>query len=449
MNKIWTVAWREFRHTVLTKAFFFGVVVAPLFFLAVIIVISIFLKPEAKPLVGKVAVISPGNVLIEPLQEEMDVPPPPGPGDLKSLELTNEEAMEMVIEQATSPTAEVVTPKTVEIEIVPIDPDQVDDVKAGIRDGTWVALITADEAALAMDAERRDNRVRIFVAPGSPPSHTELLESAARKALTSARVANAGLDPSMVAKLTARPRAETNRLVEGGDERTEIGELRRFLPIGFMMLVWLTTFISGNYLLTSTIEEKSNRVMEVLLSAVSPIQLMAGKILGYGMVTIVMVAMFSLIIIGLLAVATAMDLISPYQIVLGVIYLVMAYLMIAAIMAGIGSAVSDMRDAQTLLGPVSIAVIIPLIISSVITEEPNGVVAVVTTYIPPLTPFVMVMRILATEPISALEIAASLAWGFLTAIFLVWLASRIFRVGVLMQGKPPSPLELLRWARYR
>jgi ABC-type Na+ efflux pump permease subunit len=238
------------------------------------------------------------------------------------------------------------------------------------------------------------------------------------------------------------------RLTEGGDEKTEIGDLRRFLPIAFMFLVWITTFVSGNYLLTSTIEEKSNRVIEVLLSAVSPLELMAGKILGYAMVTVVMVAMFSVLIVGFLIMASALDLITPIQIVLMVVFLIMSYLMVAAIMAGIGSAVSDMRDAQTLLGPVSLAVMIPLFLSPVVTEAPNGLVAIITTYIPPLTPFVMILRILATEPVSNIEIIISIVWGFACAVGLVWLASRIFRVGVLMQGKPPSPMEMIRWARY-
>lgn len=447
MNKIWAIAWREFRHTVLTKAFLFGVIVAPIFFLAIVIGISLFLKPEAKPLVGKVAVVSPGDVLITPLEDSL-IPPPPA--KIPGLEdLTNEETVGRVLEQATTSQPDTVMPQTVEVELIPTSPEQVDEIKAGIRDGSWTALIMTDEAAIDAKSSPGDNRIRIFVAPDSPPSHTELLEQASREALTTARVAGEGLDPALVARLTAQPRTSTVRLVEGGDEKTEIGELRRFLPIGFMLLIWLTTFVSGNYLLTSTIEEKSNRVMEVLLSAVSPMQLMAGKIFGYAMVTVVMVAMFSLFIISLLVLATSMDLISPLQIILSSIYLVMAYLMVAAMMAGVGSAVSDMRDAQTLLGPVSIAVMIPLFLSPVISEAPNGLVAIVTSYIPPLTPFVMVMRLVATEPISAVEIVLSLLWGFFCSLVMIWLAARIFRVGVLMQGKPPNPMELLRWARYR
>ena len=447
MNKIWTVAWREFRHTVFTKAFVLGVIVAPLCFGTIVILAGIFLQPEAKPLVGTIAVISPDDRLTQPLTESLQPDQTDVLPDLEGLN-AGEAADVLLSEVSTSPASQVAVTE-LDITVVSMDESQIDEIKTGIRDGRYTALVIVDEQALDLDGERNQNRVRIYVSPDSPPSHTELLESSSRNALVEARISGQGLDPDLVQRLTAKPRTTTVRLVEGGDEKTEIGDLRRFLPMAFMMLVWLTTFISGNYLLTSTIEEKSNRVMEVLLSAVSPMELMSGKILGYAMVTVIMVAMFSTVLVAFLVLVSVLDLITPMQIVLLMIYLVIAYMMIAAIMAGIGSAVSDMRDAQTLLGPVSFAVMIPLFLMTIIAEEPNGTVALVTTYIPPLTPFVMILRILATEPVNSLEILFSIAWGFICALTMIWIASRIFRVGVLMQGKPPNPIEMLRWIRYR
>ena len=451
MNKTWSVAWREFRHTVLTKAFFLGVIVAPMIFLAILIAISVFLQPEAKPLVGDVGVISPDNALQAPLQDALKRPEASSPISIETL--TPEEASAMLMDSGMTSTANTAVPETIDLNVRSVAETDADRVKDGIRTGEWTALIIAEPYALELVEDkseaRKANRVKIYVAPDSPPSHTELLEDAAREALVEARVTREGMDPKVVQRLTATPWADTVRLVEGGAEKTEIGDLRRFLPMAFMIIIWLTTFVSGNYLLTSTIEEKSNRVMEVLLSAVSPMQLMTGKIIGYAMVTAVMVAMFSSLAVTFLIMVSVLDLITPVQIILLFIYLIMAYLMIAAIMAGIGSAVSDMRDAQTLLGPVSFAVMIPLFLSPVVAEDPNGIVAMVTSYIPPLTPFIMVLRLVATEPVPVFEIWLSLGWGFLCALVLIWLASRIFRVGVLMQGKPPNPIEMLRWVTYR
>ena len=447
MNKTWTVAWREFRHTVFTKAFVIGVVIAPLCFGAIVILASIFLQPEAKPLVGTIAVISPDDSLTAPLRESLQPEKPNSLPDINGL--SAEEATDVLLSETSVTAASQVAVTNIDIDIVSMNASRIDEIKKGIRDGSYTALVVVEESALDLEGEVNENRVRIFVSPDSPPSHTELLESSSRNALIEARISGQGLDPGLVQRLTARPRVTTVRLVEGGDEKTEIGDLRRFLPMAFMMLVWITTFISGNYLLTSTIEEKSNRVMEVLLSAVSPMELMSGKILGYAMVTVIMVAMFSTVLIAFLILVSVLDLITPMHIVLLLVYLVMAYMMIAAIMAGIGSAVSDLRDAQTLLGPVSFAVMIPLFLMTIIAEEPNGTVALVTTYIPPLTPFMMILRILATEPINSMEIVFSIVWGFACAIVMIWIASRIFRVGVLMQGKPPNPIEMLRWIRYR
>ena len=175
-------------------------------------------------------------------------------------------------------TANTAVPETIDLNVRSVAETDADRVKDGIRTGEWTALIIAEPDALELVEDkseaRKANRVKIYVAPDSPPSHTELLEDAAREALVEARVTREGMDPKVVQRLTATPWADTVRLVEGGAEKTEIGDLRRFLPMAFMIIIWLTTFVSGNYLLTSTIEEKSNRVMEVLLSAVSPMQLM-------------------------------------------------------------------------------------------------------------------------------------------------------------------------------
>jgi ABC-2 type transport system permease protein len=119
-------------------------------------------------------------------------------------------------------------------------------------------------------------------------------------------------------------------------------------------------------------------------------------------------------------------------------------------MSAVGSAVSDLREAQSLVGPVMMVLIVPVALWLPIVENPNGMLATVTSYIPPATPFVMIMRLTAaTEPIPLWQTITATLWGFACAIGMMWLAARIFRVGVLMQGKPPSPKELLRWAFVR
>jgi ABC-2 type transport system permease protein len=137
-------------------------------------------------------------------------------------------------------------------------------------------------------------------------------------------------------------------------------------------------------------------------------------------------------------------------ILLFLVWFVMAYLMVAAIMTAVGSAVNDLREAQSLVQPAMIVMMVPLILWLPITENPTGWLATISSFIPPCGPFVMVLRTTAAiEPIPGWQVFVALAVNAVGTVGFVWAAARIFRVGVLMQGKPPTPRELLRWARAR
>jgi ABC-2 type transport system permease protein len=126
----------------------------------------------------------------------------------------------------------------------------------------------------------------------------------------------------------------------------------------------------------------------------------------------------------------------------------MAYFMVAAIMAAIGSAVSDLQEAHALITPAMLVLFLPMVLFMPVSQSPNGVLAVVTSYIPVLTPFVMIIRVTSAEAIPMWQVISATAFGFFGVLLMVWMAARIFRVGVLMTGKPPSPMELIKWLRY-
>ena len=145
---------------------------------------------------------------------------------------------------------------------------------------------------------------------------------------------------------------------------------------------------------------------------------------------------------------TMADLLSVGLVLWCAVFFLIAYFTIAALMTAVGSAVNDLREAQSLIGPVMIVLILPMLLWMPISENPNGAVAVVSSMLPPIQPFAMVMRLAAAnEPVPEWQIWLGAGIGALSVFAFVWGASRIFRVGVLMQGKPPSPLELLRWIR--
>jgi ABC-type Na+ efflux pump permease subunit len=282
--------------------------------------------------------------------------------------------------------------------------------------------------------------------------HTGLIEDLVQASTARARIQAAGLDVQTIRDLSRAPDPNTVRISKEGLEKSEGKGTKVFkvmLPMAFMMLIWIGAFVSANYLLTTTIEEKSNKVMEVLLSAVSPMQLMGGKIIGQALVGSVMVGMYLAMGLAALTAAAAADLIEWRDLLYFVLYYVMAYFMIASIMAAIGSAVNELREAQSLMTPAMLLLMIPLMLWLPISDSPNGMLATITSFIPPLIPFVMILRVTGSEPIALWQIIATLVFGYAAMFAMIWLAAKIFRIGVLMYGKPPSPMELVKWLRYQ
>jgi ABC-type Na+ efflux pump permease subunit len=214
-----------------------------------------------------------------------------------------------------------------------------------------------------------------------------------------------------------------------------------------MGLIMIGVMSSGQYLMTSMVEEKSSRVIEVLLSAISPLQLMTGKILGQlGVGTLLLLVYIGLGLWALLTFAVA-GLLDPMLFVYMLIFFVLAYIMIGSIMAAIGAAVNEMREAQTLIMPVTLVVMIPYMLWLPITRNPNSTFSVVVSMLPPVNCFTMMLRLTSSTPPPAWQVWASIALGIGGVFAAVWFASKVFRVGLLMYGKPPSFGTLVRWAR--
>ena len=449
MSKILIVAMREFKHTVLTKAFFLGSVVVPVLLVVVSIGAGIFLKPTIPPLQGSLMVVGGNDIYLDQLRESI-APPETATPTLPSLNTASaDEVLEAAVTQSAAVQANERRPDTSKLTVDSRPRSKVDDIKKAIRDGDAAGLIVVGEDTLNPDAEG-GGKLSIWVAPEAPPSHLDLLKSSARQAAIDTRLLDLGLSPSVVRTAMARPQTGTMRLGSEGGEKEESDFTRMVVPMGFMLLLWIVTFTGGNYLMMSTIEEKSTRAMEVLLSAVSPTELLAGKILGFAAVSAVMLGMYVIVTAVVITLFAALDLVSAGDIVLAGLFFMFAYLMVASIMAGIGSAVSDITEAQSLMGPAMVILILPMLLMTVVTEDPNGTIAVVASFIPPVSPFVMVLRISAApEPLPSVELILAIVWAAVCAAGMIWAAGRVFRVGVLMQGKPPSLLGLLKWIRYR
>ena len=418
MRRIGTVAWREFRHTALTKAFIIGAVVLPLVMFAVIPLVPMLTKSTPKPLTGRVVVIDPQGGVAAAFETA----------------LLSKDAAPRDREDPFGGTVDV----QVKVERI-ADPGRETELRKEVGDGALAALVVVAR-------DDKGEKAEVLVPSASSPKHTRRLESAAREAVVRARVAGAGENYDRLRELMRSERVDTSRISPKGDAARESTELRMLVPAGFMFLLWIAVFTSANYLLTSTIEEKSNRVMEVLLSAVSPMELLCGKLVGQAAVSTVMLAMYGGVALSGLGAVAMLDVVPPSHIVWLVVWFPIAYFMVAAIMASIGSAVSDLREAQSLVGPAMLALMVPLMLWLPIVENPNGALAVAFSFIPPASPFVNVLRLTAAnEPVPLLQSILAVLVGIASVAALLWAGARIFRVGVLMQGKTPTPRELLRW----
>ncbi|TVQ53840.1 MAG: ABC transporter permease [Phycisphaerales bacterium] len=432
MWKTMIVAWREFKHTALTKAFIFGTIFFPLIIWGGIVVGSIIVRPSETTVQGTLAILDPTGEVFLAAEQEFDPERFKGP------------TLGEMMEDAARGTMGAIVHLDMKLE-AHTDRQELETLQNRVREQELLAVAVVGDGVL--DTANRDGRVVLYVDPAANPDHISAIQRTLGRSVVRARATQRELDVAELRAMLRDPQIVTRRLTDVGEAAAGV-ELQKMLPIAFMVLLWICAFASGNYLLTTTIEEKSNRVMEVLLSAISPMQLMAGKIIGQCVVGIFTIAVYGALGIGALFYFSMHDVIEISQLVYVVVYFFMAYLMIAAMMASIGSAVSDLQEAHALLTPAMLLLMVPWILFMPVSQNPNGTIATVTSFIPPLTPFVMVMRVTSSEPPATLQIIATMVVGWGGAIVMMWLCARIFRVGVLMTGKPPSPLELIRWLRY-
>ena len=273
------------------------------------------------------------------------------------------------------------------------------------------------------------------------------------------------------------------RVNEESGQGSDLGSTGTATGVGYLMgiLMYMVIFIYGSMVMRGVMEEKTNRIVEVILSSIRPFKLMMGKILGIGAVGLTqfgiwIVLMTVLNIILALFLGGSMDMPSsglageqdmeaanelfesfqatfdelPLGLLIGsfIFYFLGGYIFYAALFAGLASAINDESDAQTLTLPVSIPVIISFFILTAIIESPNSGLAVWSSIIPFFSPIIMPSRIAFGVP-PLWELLLSMGMLIAGCIFTVWLAAKIYRVGILMYGKKISFREIGKWLFYK
>ena len=283
------------------------------------------------------------------------------------------------------------------------------------------------------------------------PPRTDLrveapVQQALHDAVVSARLATHGLDRVTVNDLVTVPRAQAITVADGG-ERTGGGGFAFILPAAFMFLLFMGVMGSGQGMLTSTIEEKGSRVIEVLLSAVSPMQLMAGKLIGHMGISLLGMSVY--LALGLLGLAafSLFGLLDLSLIFYLFVFFLIAFFTLGSLMMAVGSAVNDMREAQSLMMPLMMLMIAPWVLWMPISRNPDSMLAVVVSFLPPVNTFGMLLRLSSTTPPPMWQVWLSIGIGIVGVIAAVWFTSKVFRIGLLMFGRPPNLATLIRWVR--
>lgn len=257
--------------------------------------------------------------------------------------------------------------------------------------------------------------------------------------------------------------------------------------IGTMLnfLLYMFLLMYGSLVMNSIIEEKNNRVLEIVVSSINPKSLMIGKIVGVGLVALTQIVIWAVIMFGISTLllpaivpaemmaeaqainagsadlaSTTMD--TDLALALGMftnigfvmkimcllmLFLIGGYLIYASIFAAIGASVDNIQDASQLQTIGIIPIFIGLFSSLAVIADPNSTFALVMSLIPFTSPMVMMARIPFDVPIW--QIAASLILLYLTIVLMIWIAAKIYRIGIFMYGKKPTVRDLIRWARYK
>jgi ABC-2 type transport system permease protein len=263
--------------------------------------------------------------------------------------------------------------------------------------------------------------------------------------IVESRILKQGLDPSFIKKITADVNVKSIKVSKKGDEK-ETGFLETFFSgyIVIMMLLFLV-MTSGQLLIRSVVEEKTNRVIEVLLSSCSARDLMTGKILGLSGLGIVQMLIWGMIGLAV-TLKTGTNIFMAGNLMLSLVYFVLGYIFYSAIFVAAGSPVTTEQEAQQITTYVSLLLVFPIMIAMPVMQNANSVWIKVLSFIPLLTPTLMVLRISVQMP-EAWEILSTIALLVVSAIGMMWAAGKIFRVAVLSYGKRPTLPELFRWVR--
>ncbi len=439
MHKVIVVAVREYFAAVKSKAFVITLVLMPVF-MSLGIVAQVIFEDKVDTTTKKLAVIDRSGELYDDMEE--------------AAERRNAKAIFEKDEETGQRTSKQLLPRFVLEQVDPSGRDRDElllDLSRRIREGDLFAFAEIRADALDPAADKTEPVIKYY---SNSPTYFDLrrwLQGTVTEAVQEWRFSKTGLDAEKVAWATRPSDLEHFGLVALDEATGEIGadkvdEAASFLiPVFLLMLMFMVIIVGASPLIQSVLEEKTQRIAEVLLAAVTPFQWMMGKLVGMVGVSITIVLVYML---GGLVMADryqVMDHVPFHLLGWFLAYLALAVTMFGAVFIAAGAACSDHREAQSAVMPVMVLIILPMMVWMNVVREPQSLFSIVVSLFPPATPMLMMVRQAVPPGIPIWQPILGVGLVVLTTVLCVFAASRIFRVGILMQGKGASVRDMMRW----
>ncbi|MGB9456137.1 MAG: ABC transporter permease [Bryobacteraceae bacterium] len=450
-HKVLTIAKRDYLATVRTKAFVFGLVVAPILFGGGSIGMA-FLKGKPDLKDRHVAIIDHTGVVA-------------GPVVRTAREKNNRDLFDKKTRRQIAPryVFEVIAPAA---DAASGRVDQLLALSDRVRRKQLVAFLEIGKDALrppkptddSTDSDLGtskadpDSCVSYYTNAGGIDEMRMWLTGPIHDGVRLARLAKLGIDISRNPDLSASVPIEGLSLVERDEKTGDVHEARKrselevFVPFAVAIILAMIVMVGSAPMLQNVTQDKNQRIVETLLGAATPFELMTGKVLGSAAVSVTSSVLYvaaGAVAVNAMGVAGLLPLsIIPWFYA----YLLADVVMLCSFAAALGACCSTPQDAQNLAIVLLMPCIIPLFMLVTVLREPNGMLATAMSLVPPFTPILMVLRQAMPNGVPAWQPWVGLLGVLVFAAATVWAASRIFRVAILMQGKPPQLAEMVRWA---
>ncbi len=348
------------------------------------------------------------------------------------------------------------------------------------------ALTTYDAIMVVSDSITSANSVTLYSTSEVPQEVETYVDKRLTEALRDHKLRNYHVKDinRLIEDANAEYTVRTVRLDNAGNETMSSAEIAGFIGMILSLFIYMFILSYGGMVMSSVVEEKANRIVEVMVSSIKPWQLMAGKMIGTALVGLFQFLIWGLMITSLFMIATGLLGISQSPatampsgmdagqiqsivgqdsgleflqvlqgmpiaeiIVLFVLYFIGGYLLFASIFSAIGASVNEQEDTQQFMMPVILIFIFALYAGMFSMQNPDGPLAIWCSYIPFTSPIVMMVRIPFQIPLWQIALSLLILYG--SAIAILLLSSKIYRVGILMYGKKPTFRDMIRWLRFK